>query len=339
MREYFGTLVGNESAKMRLGDAITSNRLPHALLFIGPSGSGKKTLALEIAAALNCERKEGASSLPCHACNTCRRISEGRYTDISILSRKDKSTIGVDEIRLFREDMFLSSTESSYKIYVIDEAHRMTVNAQNALLTVLEEPPKNVIIILLAESGDNILTTIKSRAQTIAMQRFDYKTLKEYAEKNSRAARAISGDTLDGLIMASDGRIGELMRLLSEKDKDEVARDRECILDILLASKPSMPYSQLLTSIGALPKERGEFTRHLELLISAVRDALLIKLDPSVPLTFYTSRKSAEEFAREMSTKRLVAIYDAVYKALEDTAKNVSTSTVSADLGVKIKQI
>ena len=340
MREYFSALVGNESAKTRLGNAISSNRLPHALLFIGPSGSGKKTLALEIEAALNCENKDSTTTaLPCHACNTCRRIFGGSYTDISFLSRKDKSTIGVDEIRLFREDMFLSSTESSYKIYVINEADRMTVNAQNALLTVLEEPPRNVIIILLAESGDNILTTIKSRAQTIAMQRFDHELLKEYALKNSDTARSLKSELLDGLIMASDGRIGEIMRLLSEKDKDGVKKDRESIEEILLAAKPSSPYSQLLLAISALPKERSEFIRHLELLICAVRDALLIKLDPKAPLTFYTDRGSAEELAREMSTKRLLSLYDAVYEALEDTTKNVGVSTVTADLGVKIKQI
>ena len=173
MSKYFSALYGNEAVKDRLGRAIRSGTLAHAFLVSGPDGSGKTTLAMEIAAALNCERREGAE-LPCHVCNTCRRIKDGSFIDVKWLEKpKDKMTIGVGEVRTFREDMFLSATESDYKIYIIDNADKMTPNAQNALLKVLEEPPSNVVIFMLSESDDAILTTIKSRAQYVAMERFD----------------------------------------------------------------------------------------------------------------------------------------------------------------------
>jgi DNA polymerase-3 subunit gamma/tau len=91
-------------------------------LIVGPSGSGKSTLAREIAMAINCEkRNEGAYPMPCGFCNTCRRIREGNFTDIKYLEKpKDRATIGVEAVKDFREDMFLSATESERKIYIID---------------------------------------------------------------------------------------------------------------------------------------------------------------------------------------------------------------------------
>ena len=136
MRRYFPALLGNEKTKSRIGAAIDGGTLPHALLIGGAFGSGKTTLAIEIAAALNCEKKgDGASSLPCGECGCCKRIRELNFPDLKVLSKpKDRATLGVDAIKDFREDMFLSSTESDYKIYVIDDAETMTTEAQNALL-------------------------------------------------------------------------------------------------------------------------------------------------------------------------------------------------------------
>lgn len=344
MREYFSELYGNDDAKSRLGNAIVQESLPHAHLLIGAPGSGKKTMALEIAAALNCEKKGDLSSpIPCHRCNSCRRIKEGNFTDITRLSRTGgKATIGVEEVRAFREDMFLSPTESKYKIYLIDEAEKLTVNAQNALLTVLEEPPKNVFIFLLCASGDKMLTTIKSRAQSISMQRFEKDSLKAYLIKNSDKARLLSKadeTTLDGILMSSDGLIGKALGLLSDKEAKENNEQRLLTEEIIKSLRPSVPYSELYSAISELPNSRAELTTALEALICAIRDITLVKFDDSLQLLFYTSHSDAREASREMNTKRLIHISDIFKDALEDSAKNVSTSAIIADLGAKIKFI
>ena len=344
MRTYFSNLYGNSATKNRLGSAIDSGTMPHAFLIIGPDGSGKKTLALEIASALNCEsRCDKSLPLPCHKCNSCRRIKEGNYADIMRLGRSDgKATIGVEEVRLFREDMFLSPTESSYKIYVIDESEKLTPNAQNALLTVLEEPPRNVMILLLAESGDKILATIKSRAQSIAMERFDIDNLKTYlVEKNDKAAlySRTNGDMLNGILMSADGRIGRALTLLSEKEARENSEQRQLIEEITNALRPSAPYSRLYTAITELPTSRAEFSESLESLICALRDITLVKFDKDVPLLFYSSKEKAIELARELNTKRLLALYELLKDALADVSKNVGVTAIMAELGAKIRMI
>ncbi len=344
MREYFSRLYGNLKTKSRLSKAIEDGTTPHAFLIIGASGSGKKTLATELAAALNCERRGDKSApLPCCACNTCRRIYGGNFVDIKRLRRQDKkATIGVEEVRDFREDMFLSATESVYKIYIIEEAEKLTPNAQNALLKVLEEPPSNVIIILLAESSDKILTTIKSRAQSISMERFDKDGLKKYLAKEPRwtqlAARNSEAVT-DGIIMSADGRIGRVLELLTDKAASENTDDRELAIRIVNALSYSVPYSELYAAVSALPTSKLAFTEAIETVMCAVRDITVIKFAGNTDLLFYTSTASAKDAAREITTKRLLSIYEILKSALEDIEKNVSSAMIKSNLSAKIRLI
>ncbi len=338
MSKYFSALYGNEAVKERLGRAIRSGTLPHAFLISGPDGSGKTTLATEIAAALNCERREGAE-LPCHVCNTCRRIKEGSFIDVKRLEKpKDKMTIGVGEVRAFREDMFLSATESDYKIYIIDDADKMTPNAQNALLKVLEEPPTNVVILILSESDDAILTTIKSRAQYVAMERFDENGLLEYFK--SRGARLPIADenTLRELLMCADGRIGRARELI-EGGAEEARAARELTEAFVAALKQSTPYSTLYTTVRSLPTKKDELTQALESITSALRDLMLLKYDASAPLLFYPDRREARELADGMSARRLMRVYDIISDSLDDLARNVNVSAMTTALGAKIKLI
>ena len=342
MRDYFSGLYGNNALKKRLGEAIIRDTLPHAFLIVGPDGSGKRTLAAELVAALNCEKRHSESSpLPCHTCNTCRRIKEGNYTDITYLSRAaGKATIGVEEVRLFREGMFLSATESEYKLYVICEAEKLTPQAQNALLTVLEEPPRNVVILLLAETADSILTTIKSRTQSITMQRFDSASLLQYLTAHNEKARLYaksSSELLDGIIMSSDGRIGKAIELLSDKESLENQESRALIERIIAALSPAAPYSQLYAALSELPTARADFSEAIESLMCALRDIILVKFDRNAPLIFYTSPEAVCVASEDLNTKRLFKIYEILKCALEDAGRNVGTSAIIADLGAKIK--
>ncbi len=331
MSEFFSALYGNEATKARLGAAIRNGSLPHAFLISGPEGSGKRTLAKEIAAALNCE--SSGRELPCHRCNNCRRIMDDGYTDVKRLERpKDKATIGVGEVRLFREDMFLSSTESEYKIYIIDDAQRMTPNAQNALLKVIEEPPERVVIMLLTDSDDAILTTIKSRTQYVAMERFDEDGLLDYFKK--RAIALPVGEEKE-MLMCADGRIGRALELCGTGAKDalDLRRQTESFISAL---RHGVPYSELYSVIKELPTKKDELSEAFENIQEALRDLILLKYDPSAPLVFYPSRQRASEVCSGIYTSRLLRIYDIIGECLEELSKNVNVAAMTTSLGARI---
>ncbi len=343
MRGYFPRLLGNEETKKRIGRAIENGTVPHAFLIGGPSGSGKSTLATEMAAALNCEMKDNPGSpLPCGRCSSCQRIYDGNYPDVKLLAKnKDKATLGVEPVKEFREDMFLSSTESEHKIYIIDDAECMTPEAQNALLKVLEEPPRSVTIILLAKECDRILTTIKSRAQYIAMSRFDDETLIEELIKSSseaRAMRATAKDRFMGLIMSADGRLGLAKSLISKRLSDENEEEREEIIQLICAIGQKPSYSSIYSAVSRFPTKRSELSLALERLMNALRDLIVIKYDRSAKTVFFPSAEEADRLCGDISARRLTAVYNAVNDSHELISRNANVSNLLASLCSNLRQ-
>ena len=317
--------------------------MPHALLIGGPSGSGKSTYALEIAAALNCEAKNDTKQpLPCRVCNNCRRIYSGSFPDVKLLQRsKDKASLGVEAVKDFREDMFLSATESDHKVYIIDDAESMTAEAQNALLKILEEPPSGVTIILLAKECDRILTTIKSRVQYIPMSRFsDEELTRCVIEKIPEAKHLYNTDRekFAGIIISSDGRIGYVAELFDPKRAQDSLEEREETVNIIRSLTGRARYSDIYAAASALPTKRAELSLALERLILAVRDLIAVKYNKNAKLLFFASSESAEECAKDLSVKRLLGIYDAINEAHDACAKNANVQNLIATLVAKLKR-
>ena len=341
MRIYFPRLIGNEETKERLGRAIESGTLPHAFLIGGPSGSGKSTLAIEIAAALNCSERHSSQTLPCGKCNNCHRIYEGNFPDVKILAKKkDKATLGVEAVKDFREDMFLSSTESENKIYIIDDAESMTPEAQNSLLKVLEEPPKSVSIILLAKECDRILTTIKSRAQYIPMSRFDEDELARQLLKESAEARAMN--TADptrfmGLVMSADGRLGLAKDLMNKRLSEESEEERGEIVRLIRAISQKVSYLEIYSAVSCFPTKRVELTITLERLMNALRDLIVTKYDENAKTVFFPSGEEAVRQCGDIDRKRLIVLYDAVNETHELCVRNANVTNLIASLASKIR--
>ena len=343
MRSYFSRLLGNEDTKKRISRAIESHTVPHAFLIGGPSGSGKSTLAIELAAAMNCKMQSDLSvPLPCGKCSNCRRIYDENYPDVKILrKKKDKATLGVEAVKDFREDMFLSSTESEHKIYIIDDAESMTPEAQNALLKVLEEPPSSVTIILLAKECDRILTTIKSRAQYIAMSRFDDEALIEQLLCESPEARTLNATDRAkflGIIMSADGRLGLAKSLIGKRLSDENEEERGEIVELIRAIGQKPSYAGIYAALSHFPTKRTELSLALERLMNALRDLLVIKYNRSAKTVFFTSTDEATKLCGDISAKRLVAVYDSVSNSHELISRNANVSNLVSSLCSNIKQ-
>lgn len=185
--QKFSEVVGQEAIVRTLQNAIGSGKISHAYLFTGPRGTGKTTVARILAKALNCGNKQGAE--PCGKCLVCQEIATSSSPDVVEIDAASNN--GVDEIRDIREKVKFLPSGAKYKVYIIDEVHMLTNEAFNALLKVLEEPPRHVVFVFATTEPHKIPATVASRCQ-----RFDFRRL-SMAETVARLAAVAAAEGID----------------------------------------------------------------------------------------------------------------------------------------------
>jgi len=331
MRSYMPALYGNAQAKDSLGHAVENNTLPHAIIIEGPRGSGKKTLARQIVASQLCENRTNASMpLPCCRCRACNLVLHDNAVDVMRISRGEKSTLGVDAVREAKQDMFLSSTEFDYKFYIFEDAHTMTVQAQNALLIVLEEPPPQVKIILLCESADALLTTVRSRARLIRMNRFSFEEIEEWLGEHKPldiARYRQKNDVLRAILTEADGCIGAALALMDPKAEEEFLKERQTA-DLLLRAMASRSFTELCSAFSHLPTKRDELINSLTFFLRALRDLILAKRTNDFPLCYFTSTEDAVQNSRSFRISTLLHASEDTESAIRQLERNANTATV-----------
>ena len=212
--DFFSDVYGNRKQKAYFSSLIREGKYAHAYILEAPEGAGKKTFARALAATLAAHTERGSEE---ETAKKCRRILEGNSPDVSMLKREDgKKTIGVDSVRDFCETVYLTPSELNFKMYVFDEADCITPQAQNALLKIIEEPPAGVYMLLLCENSLSLLSTVRSRAQKISLERFEAEALLAYAERFGLSEGA-EGDRLAFAVRMAGGSIGKLKTLLDEE--------------------------------------------------------------------------------------------------------------------------
>lgn len=278
-RKELDLLIGNEQAKDYIFDCAENGRMPHALILEGAKGSGKSTFARLIAALHGCESDGG--NRPCMTCAKCRKILEDNEADvIRIGPEEDRKTIGVEAVRGIRETVYTVPNDLDMKFYVIDDASVMTVQAQNALLKTLEEPPEFVYFLLLATSAASLLPTVRSRAPSLRMQIFTDEELgKIMIGTDKKAAELAKNDPEEfgRLIRAAGGCIGEAKRIIGGKnagDKSAAVSEKamKCVTSLACGSKAEF-YSDLVT----MQLKRDELAEVTRLISLAFRDIAAVR--------------------------------------------------------------
>jgi DNA polymerase-3 subunit gamma/tau len=209
----FESILAQKRITRTLANAIATGRISHAYLFCGPRGTGKTSTARVLAKSLNC--KNGPTSTPCGECANCNEIRLGNSPDVFEIDAA--SNRGIDDIRELRENVRYSPAASRYKIYIIDEVHRLTHEAFDALLKTLEEPPPHVIFIFATTEPQALPATILSRTQRFDFRRVPVSALAE-AINNVGAAEKIDIEPKAALLLArkADGSLRDALSLLDQ---------------------------------------------------------------------------------------------------------------------------
>ena len=179
----FKDVVGHSEIIQYIQNAVTEDKVSHAYILNGEKGSGKKMLAGLFAQTLQCEK---GGTEPCYECHSCKQAVSGNHPDIIWVTHEKPNSISVDDIRVqINGDIQVKPYNGKYKIYIVPDADMMTVQAQNALLKTIEEPPAYAVILLLTENANSLLPTICSRCVMLKLRNIKDQLVKRYLMESS----------------------------------------------------------------------------------------------------------------------------------------------------------
>ncbi|KKP47980.1 MAG: polymerase III subunit gamma and tau protein [Candidatus Woesebacteria bacterium GW2011_GWA1_33_30] len=204
-----------QSVRESLTNIVKSGNIPHAFLFAGPKGTGKTSVARILAKIINCESKNP----PCNKCEQCLSITNGN--NIDIIEMDAASNRGIDDIRALKDTIRLTPSKAKAKIYILDEAHMLTIEASNALLKTLEEPPSHVYFILATTNPEKLIETVKSRTVLISFTKATpEETKRSLARIIKKEELKIKNEELNEIIKMSKGSFRDAVKLLEQFSKD-----------------------------------------------------------------------------------------------------------------------
>lgn len=256
--------IGNEKVIDRLSKLMESGRFPHALIIEGEEGIGKKTLAKDIACALVCR----GNDKPCGECSQCKKAIGAIHPDISeYIPAGTANSFHVDTVRNIINDAYVQPNEADYKIYILANAHCMNQNAQNALLKILEEPPKYVVFILTTNSKSALLSTVLSRSVCVSLEGVDIERAANYITSH---CENVDYNTAKKTVETFNGNIGKAIDSLQDSKTSELV---DVCNKICKALTTSNEY-EMMTLCSVFQKDRQGVVFACDLLKSIFRDAL-----------------------------------------------------------------
>ena len=254
------TFIGNERIISTVNQFICANHIPHAIIIEGDEGTGRKTLAEYIAKAAVCQGEKR----PCDNCKCCRLVDNKNHPDIIYVGPEEKKkNISVAQIRTIKNDAFIKPHMLGRKIFIINKADTLNEQAQNALLKTLEEPPENVLFILITESVSSFLDTIISRCVCLSLLAPSRQESIDYIKTTTD----LSLKDIENAVDSARNNIGKALMLLGRSSAPTNALAEEFAIQLF----ENAPTIELLKSVRPLEKDRvlaGEFVSQLKSLIA-----------------------------------------------------------------------
>jgi DNA polymerase-3 subunit delta' len=312
-------LTGHEWAVQMLKQHITHDSIRHAYLFSGPPGLGRRTLGLRLAQAVNCPQPL-APAEPCGKCKTCQQIERMQYADLSVIqAEKEGAILKVEQVRTLRQSLVLKPYQGKYRVALFLRFQEANANAANALLKTLEEAPAQAVLILTADTPEQLLPTIVSRCEVLRLR-----PLPVGIVEASLMEHGADQATAYLLAHISSGRPGYAFRLMKDQETLKFRAQRLDDLQSLLKStrRARFAYAEKLTDRKSEAKER--FRETLLLWLSYWRDVMLCASGGAAPLTNVDCSEEIQALAGRLSLDEARRQVEAVEEAIDKLERNVN---------------
>lgn len=325
----FQEILGHEQIIEHFKNAITMDKVSHAYILNGPDLSGKRMLAEAFAMTLQCEKK---GTEPCMECHSCKQTIGRNQPDIIYLQHEKPNTISVDDIRTqINNDIVVKPYSSPYKIYVIDEAEKMNVQAQNALLKTIEEPPKYAIILLLTTNAETFLPTILSRCIRLDLKVVPDEKIKAYLMQKYE----IPDYKADVCVAFAQGNVGKAVKLAESDDFNEIKNAAIQLIKRL----DDIELYEMTAAIKQIGEYKLQINDYFDFIMIWYRDVLLYKATADAnKLIFKEEIYDIKKEAAKSSYSGIEEILKALEKAKVRLNANVNFDLVIELLLLTIKE-
>lgn len=325
----FSDIIGHEQIINHLQNAIRMNKISHAYILDGEEGAGKNLLASTFAQTLQCEKGQVE---PCGQCHSCRQAESENQPDIIRVFHEKPNSIGVEEIReQLCNDIQIRPYSSPYKIYLVDEAEKMTVQAQNALLKTIEEPPAYGIILLLTTNSEAFLPTILSRCVTLKLRPVESSLIRNFLMEKLHTPDYQA----DVCVAFARGNVGKAWKLARSEHFGEL-RDHAIHL---MRHIRDMEIYEITEAIRKVADYKADINDYLDLIILWYRDVLLFKATRQVDTLVFTEEINyIRAQASKSSYEGLEQVIEALEKAKVRLKANVNFELTMELLLLTIKE-
>lgn len=325
----FRDIIGQEQIKTHLKNAISTGKVSHAYIINGERFSGKEFIARVFAMALQCE--EGGEE-PCQQCHSCRQALSGNQPDIIYLNHEKPNSISVDDIRTqINGDIAIKPYSSPYKIYIIGEAEKMTVQAQNALLKTLEEPPAYAVILLLTTNVNSLLQTILSRCVILHMKPVSDELIKKFLMEQMQ----VPDYKADVCTAFARGNVGKAKHLASSEDFEKVKEEAISLLKYV----HDMDVTEMIAAIKRITEYKLDVGDYLDILAIWYRDVLLFKATRDANhLVFREETQNIRKIVGRTSYEGIETIIQSLSRAKSRLEANVNFDLTMELLLLDIKE-
>lgn len=323
--------LGHEWAAHLLKQHITHGDVRHAYLFSGAPGIGRRSLALAFAQAVNCQSPI-EPGVPCGDCRLCRQTEKMQHPDLSIVEADSEGgMLKVDQVRALQRSVILSPYEAKFRVALLLNFQRANANAQNALLKTLEEAPKQVILLLTADSPDNLLPTIASRCEILRLRPVPIEKLQDSLQTRWHY------DPEKSALLAhlSNGRTGLALRMAADPD---LVEKRAAWVDELLRLMP-LNIRERFAAAEPLSKNRDQLRLTLQAWLSVIRDLLLASYGKDDNLTNHDHAEDIRALAKKLSGQQIIELINSVDHSLEILESNANLKLLLENLLLNIPKI
>ncbi|TFH02551.1 MAG: DNA polymerase III subunit delta' [Calditrichales bacterium] len=353
--EYFKGMIIQKTVRERFENAFTNDRLAHAYLFYGPEGSGKEATALAVAKVVNCQHP---GRKPCNECLSCEKISQIQHPDVKFVIPEGKTwttkdlqkkykqkvenpysgivytgptSISIDRIRLLKDEAKFAPYEGQKKVYILTEVDQMSRPSANSFLKLLEEPPENLMIIMITNSLDKLLDTIRSRCQLVYFPAFTseeaFAILRLYKNQDAEG---------DKTARIAQGNLKKIFEL-SEQGPDE---KRHVVYDYLKAAASGNALT-LQEVVDLIHKERDKkfLLDVLNLLTLWFKDTIhLVSVGDEAPIINVDFEDEIHRFAKSYAPSDFDQIVSEIENAIAAVGNNVYAPIILTVLAIQIKK-